>query len=479
MLKEKKSHKKSIILIILGSLIILLMYIGFNYLKKTNEPKTLFIETSNMIFNEVLEKLDSISINDTYLYDGKIDFNTNIEEYSLLNSEVIDYKYGMDTKDKKALANIKLTEDNKMLFDIEGNIKNNNVYFDLNDLYNKIIVIDNNFIKENIGISINELFDKINNVYNKENIDDYKYVINKFKELTNDVINEINYAKDNTKVNINGSEVALKKVSVNFNKQNVDIIINTYVDGILNDKELLNKLVKVSEVEQDELINGLKKLKNYDDSMLESNAKLEVYTMGLLNSIIKVSFVENGQTLLDYIDYRNYKLLLIDNLEIEIDNEELIVKQHKEVIAKGIVNSLDKDNIDINFEVINSDIKGSIVYQNKSDNNEIKISLDNIYEGMKINLLINDKKINDNEFSIDIKIGVIMDDKNIQINNYTKVSKNSNIDDINFNNAINYQELSEEDLENIMINIQNKLKDTKIIEFINSSNNEPDNNEMT
>lgn len=471
LMKEKRGGLKKTILIIIGIVIILLIALGVNYLKGLSNPRTLFKNVNNTLFNETLNVLDNVPSNLNGMNEGTIKFNTNIEDYSFLNSEVIDYTFGLDASQKRLISSIKLNEDNKEIFNIEGNVYNNNVYINLNDLFSKNILIDDDTIKDNLGISINDIFEEINDVYNEEYINDYKYIVNSFKNLTNTVIDKINYSKEKETLNINEDNVKVNKIIINFDKENIDLIINTYVDGILNDNELIKRLVKLLDIEKEELIDNLNELKDYDDSDIDGSSKLVVYTKGLLNEFVKVELVEGAEELISYVTYNDYKLLRYNDIEIEINNQKLVIKNDNEIIIKGSVNSLEKDNIDISFETLNSNTKGNVVYQNKNEDIKIKINLENTEENNKITFDIDIKETDNNEYKINVNVSTSFEDKtfNVTLENRNGI-KGLVLEIPDTSNSVNYKNITEEDIQTIIDNLEKRLENTKIMDIINTNN---------
>lgn len=470
LMKEKRRSLKKTILIIIGIVIVLLIALGVNYLKSLSNPRTLFKNVCDTIFSETLNTLENLpNLND--MNEGTIKFNTNIEDYSFLNSEVIDYTFGLDVSQKRLISSIKLTEDNKEIFNIEGNAYNNNVYINLNDLFSKNILIDDDTIKDNLGISINDIFEEINDVYNEEYINDYKYIVNSFKNLTNTVIDKINYSKEKETLNINEDNVKVNKIIINFDKENIDLIINTYVDGILNDNELIKRLVKLLDIEKEELIDNLNELKDYDDSDIDESSKLVVYTKGILNEFVKVELVEDAEELISYVTYNDYKLLRYNDIEIEINNQKLVIKNDNEIIIKGSVNSLEKENVDISFEVLNSNTKGNIVYQKKNEDIKLKINLENTEENNKITIDIDIKETGDKEYKINANVSTSFEDKtfNVTLENRNGI-KGLVLEMPDTSNSINYKNITEEDIETIMDNLEKRLENTKIMDIINTNN---------
>ena len=203
--KKKKTNSK--ILIVIGLIMVILIGLGVHYLLTIKNPKTIFTKASNVFFESVETTLREVPefLDKSYLYEGNVKINTNIEEYTFLNNETFNYNLGLDIKSKKAEAGFGLIEGNNKLVNLSANVKDNNVYVDLDELFEKVILFDDNTIKENLGMSINELFTKLEEIYSEENIDDIKYIVTSFKELTNDALNKVSYEKDSTKIYINGN----------------------------------------------------------------------------------------------------------------------------------------------------------------------------------------------------------------------------------------------------------------------------------
>lgn len=478
-IREKKNNKsKTILLCIVGVSVVLLAVLGINYIMNLNNPRFLLKKLSNKIFDETLNVLDNVpsQLDDTYFYEGNIKFNTNIADYNFLNNEVIDYTFGLDINNKRVASNIKLTEESKQLFNIEGNISNNNIYIDLNDLFNKTIVIDENFIKDELKVSINDIFDEIKEIYDDIDISEYKYIVNRFKYLTDNVIDKVNYTKTKESLNINGKDINAKKIVINFDKENMDLIINTYIDGMLKDEELLKALSELCEIEEEDLRNNLKQIKDSDDIYIDNELELILYTKGNINEIIKVSIEQKNEWKIDFVNYDDYKLLVFDDFRIEINKQELIIKNDDEIIITGIVNSLEQENINIDFEITGTDTKGNIIYQNKDDNIKIQTVLENAQK--KIDLEINSKNSSDKECIVDINMLIDVNKKNFNIATTTKVLKDREIKEYNPNYSINFKDITDEDFQTIVDNIQNNLKDTKIMDIINSNNNDIENDDV-
>ena len=468
--KKKKTNSK--ILIVIGLIVVILIGLGIHYLLTINNPKTIFTKASNVFFESVETTLREVPefLDKSYLYEGNVKINTNIEEYTFLNNETFNYNLGLDIKSKKAEAGFGLIEGNNKLVNLSANVKDNNVYVDLDELFEKVILFDDNTIKENLGMSINELFTKLEEIYSEENIDDIKYIVTSFKELTNDALNKVSYEKDSTKININGKDVNATKMSLTFNKDNLKVIATTYIDGMLNDDKLVEEIVSLGEIEKAEFIEMLNSAKEQINSIEEPTGilKISIYTSGLLGNVVKVAMEENEVDEAYFINYKDYKLIAIDDMLLEVNGQKLTIKEAEETIVTGTVKSLEANNINIDFASIDNELfKGNITYVNNNSMDfkfNIEVSSD---EKIVVNLESNINNISDTETETKIVVEMAYGKESIKVTNTTKMTVGANIADMNTNNTLNYKNMTEENLNTIMSNLETRLKGTKYGELMN------------
>ena len=300
-IRSKKSGKKAIPLIIVGVLIAALIGIGVHFFIRSNNPKTFFSKASNFVFESLLETLEE-GVNFTktsYLYQGNTSIRTNVEDISYLDNQNIKYNLGVDLSKHKLEAGVELLENNKSFLSVVGNVKNDNVYVDLGNLYNKVLLLDNQTFEDEMGISITSLFETLDEVYSEEQIKNLKYIITSFEDITNDALGKVKYQTNNTKITLNGESISVKEMSLDFNYNNTKIIAMTFADGILNNDKLLTTLSEYMGYDKEYLkeeLNDLKEEFNIDDELTEEEKnevifKISIYTKGIANEVVKLSII--------------------------------------------------------------------------------------------------------------------------------------------------------------------------------------------
>lgn len=469
----KKKIPNSKLLLVIGVIVVILVGLGVHYLLTINNPKTIFTKASNTFFESLENGLTEAPkfLENSYLYEGNVKINTNVEEFSFLNNETFNYALGLDIKNKKAEVGFKLVEGSNKLVSVDANIKDNNIYVDLNELFEKVILVDDNTIKENTGMSINEIFTELEELYSEENIEDTKYIVTSFKEITNEALGKVSYEKTSVKININGKNVSANKMSLPFTKDNMQVIATTYIDGMLNDSKLLEEIATLVGYEKTELTEMLNTAKEQIDTFEEPDGtlKIAIYTTGITGKVVKVAMEENDIDEAYYIGYKDYKLFVIDDMFIEIKGKELTIKEVEELIATGTVNSLEANNIDIDFvSADNKLFNGNITYVNNNSNIDFKFNLEvNSDEKAVINLSSSTTNISDTETEAKIVVGVAFGSQTLEVTSTTKMTVGANIASIDTNNTLNFNNMTEEDMNTITGNLEARLKGTKYGELMN------------
>lgn len=477
-LPKNKKKNLFIVLIIISVLVLILIGLGVHYILTINNPKAIFTNINNYFYENLGKAITNSEqyIEQSYLYEGNVKINTNIEEYSFLNNETFNYSFGIDIQNEKAEAGIELIEGSSPLISANANIKDNNVYVDLDELFDKVILVDDKTIKDNLGISVNELFTELKNAYSEENITSLNYIVSRLQEISNKSLEKVNYEKTKEKIDINGKEIKVTKMSLTFNKENAQIIGNTIADEMLNDTKLLEKIASLAKTNKTDLVEMLNSFKEEINTIEEydETLKMSIYTTGFLGDVVKVSFEENNIEEIYFINYENYKLLVLEDTSIEVKGKNLIVKYLGEVIITGTVNKLELDNIDIDFKSNDNTFKGKITCVNNSSNADLKIDLEiNSDEKIEFNMSSNMNKVSDTQFDAKMIVKVAIDNQSVEVTNTSKLNLSSNIANINTNNALNYNNITEEDINKIEENLYKAFKGTEfegLIAFDNEAN---------
>lgn len=290
-LKEKKSGSKVAILLLVLGIIIIGGGLYFYFFKKDNNVfETYITKSADYLEKNVVNTLDS---------EGKIglsfNLNTNDKELkdtvNLLNKIKIDSSYQVDFTNKKMYIGLDSTYDNKELLKGSLYLENSYLYFNLNNITDK-------YYKSDKIDEYDKLFSTNTNTTDlKKSIDSYKNIL--LNNLDKATIEKENVTLNNKKV--------LKTtliVTEEFNK--------SIQDELLKNKDLINSLSKLENVDISEIETKLK-----EGNLVGS--KVIIYTSG--SNFVRLETIEgNNVTTIDK-ENDTYKIEIKenDNQPVKVD----------------------------------------------------------------------------------------------------------------------------------------------------------------
>ncbi len=290
-LKEKKSGSKVAILLLVLGIIIIGGGLYFYFFKSDNNIfETYITKSADYLEKNVVNTLDS---------EGKIglsfNLNTNDKELkdtvNLLNKIKIDSSYQVDFTNKKMYIGLDSTYDNKELLKGSLYLENSYLYFNLNNITDK-------YYKSDKIDEYDKLFSTNTNTTDlKKSIDSYKNIL--LNNLDKATIEKENVTLNNKKV--------LKTtliVTEEFNK--------SIQDELLKNKDLINSLSKLENVDTSEIETKLK-----EGNLVGS--KVIIYTSG--SNFVRLETIEgNNVTTIDK-ENDTYKIEIkeSDNQPVKVD----------------------------------------------------------------------------------------------------------------------------------------------------------------
>ena len=290
-LKEKKSGSKVAILLLVLGIIIIGGGLYFYFFKNDNNVfETYITKSADYLEKNVVNTLDS---------EGKIglsfNLNTNDKELkdtvNLLNKIKIDSSYQVDFTNKKMYIGLDSTYDNKELLKGSLYLENSYLYFNLNNITDK-------YYKSDKIDEYDKLFSTNTNTTDlKKSIDSYKNIL--LNNLDKATIEKENVTLNNKKV--------LKTtliVTEEFNK--------SIQDELLKNKDLINSLSKLENVDTSEIETKLK-----EGNLVGS--KVIIYTSG--SNFVRLETIEgNNVTTIDK-ENDTYKIEIKenDNQPVKVD----------------------------------------------------------------------------------------------------------------------------------------------------------------
>lgn len=235
---------------------------------------------------------------------------------------------------------------------------------------------------------------------------DMNYLLDTLKKAFINALKDEKMTKNSKTLTINGKETKVTDNLYNLDKQAMVRVNTNFFNTIINDEEALKIIAKMSDKEVNEIkeslkeeINNAKDLDNYSD-----NIKLSIYTKGFFKSFVGFSIVEDNN-MIDFVSDDKYMLLTV------CADKEKITAEDK--------------------------------------NGEINIKLTENNTTLATAKIIGDKS--DAKIVIDIP-------EYLSLNMRAKVEKGAKIDNIDVKNAVNVEDMTDADSEEIINNL------TKIIQ---------------
>lgn len=418
---DSKSSKMGILFLIIAliGIICAVCVCGYYFLFNKKKIVSSFVDA---VYNKVGLAIDEYYSFDyqknSVLINGDMSFNTNIPDFDVLNNEKLSYSVGLDYQNKRIQGGVTLNEDNLSLFDVMLYMKDNFGYISLPDVYTFLIKVE---IPE----------DEYRSIFEVEDVgiskDDVKYINKAYRDILVNSLDMNDFKKSSKVIIVNGVDTKVNALSYTLDNNNYEKFINNVIDNTLKDEKLLEIFSKLSDSSVADIKSSLNDSRSSDYS--DVSIVFDLYTKGFMNEYVGMDI--NFLGLYD-IQVRSY-----DN----ISDVNVIFGEYK---SNFIVKDLgDKTyNIDFTFDMAGKSLTGNISNSYKNiDSNKTENSL-------SVNINVEDKMFNFNT-------------------NYVQ-SISETIADVDVSNSVDYESITEEEMNEIYSKILAKLQDSKIYNFINT-----------
>lgn len=407
--------KKGLIAVLV---VLFLAIIGYWYyvrfVKEVNS-KEVFDNTISYVKKEMFTILDETKEKTNLEYDLKFNLDLNEDvadksDYSFINDIMFKGKIATDF-DKKEMSNsITILDSDKELINVNMYAQNKNIYLDLAKLYDKPI-----------KMALDDEYDKIFDTYSTKNINDVKTIISQFETALKSALKEEYFKSEDATVSVDGKDVKAVKHSLLLDEKTFNTIKKDVLTSLNND-EFISALENISDEYNDGTVN-VKDSLNEEISYLEEEIK-------------------------------------------DSDDKEIEVKVYLYTDNRGNVLKAELLNFD--------DVK--IFGITKVNDNKYNFAIAD--DGTKKDILNGDVTVNGKSITIDMKLGLdetgelnhsfvikvteTMIDFTYSSNNFGSLNAKLNIKENkaalsipSLTNAIDYTELTDDDLKKIIINITN------------------------
>ncbi len=413
-LKKSNSKGDLLIPIILGVIIVILLFLGCTFYFLSNSTSRIVSKVVNSLYDDYKSKSDSMIQFDfesnPYVIDGDIVIDTNISGLEELKNDKLKFRMGLDYENEKLLSSFSFIEYSNPLVSLVYYYVDSNCYVKIDD-YDKLVKTQDEF-------SFDEIFNSDSS--KKEDLD---YVIYEFKNIFLDSLDNNSFKKSSDTIEINGKKESVSKLSYRLSEENVKNLNENISKGILSNDKLLEKLSNLTQKDIEHLKNILGSIDNmtYEDSG-------------------EISFYVQSSNKLRMIEYSNDDTVMSAIFD---DGIEKVSVKNGLYETDFTINSFNKEVIDIDY-VINygTPISGSILLTNEEiGEDKFQYSTD-----FSINLLT---------YSLSVK------------GNYV-IESVDNIFDLDTSNYVDIENLDVNELNTIMENISDKIKNSNLVKILNN-----------
>lgn len=440
--REKKS-KKGLVITLIIVLIILLLSIGSFLFIKNKYTASSFLDQSfkniNTFINEVFE---GITINKDYLdnidkydviNDSNIKLTTASSELKDLNNLEIGLKTNQSLKNNYLDMDISLKQDTGTLTGTLA-IDNNKIYIDSKDIINKVLTTKSD---EDLFGNVDEYTEKLKS-YAKYDIE----------SIANNIVKYL--------------FESLKEANLNTKYNGLNVIY-TYEINDTNKDKINDKFMKL--VNKDKVLSDII---NENNAITLENVKITI-EVNMLNNTVENFTIKSDESEIKgvKIDKNKYKITSDeDEYEVEVTKEKIVI------------NGKDENNNPAQAKIETSDNKAMLVYttndmslditinseKKNTSNIEIKINSENIKTNGNLTIT-SDEKNKTSEISGKLNLSYNDYSITLDIKNNGKYGNNL-VTKKNYNNAIDIENVTEEDSLTITTNLMDKISKFKAYNFI-------------
>lgn len=440
--REKKS-KKGLVITLIIVLIILLLSIGsFLFIKNKYTASSFLDQSSKNINTFINEVFEGITINKDYLdnidkydviNDSNIKLTTASSELKDLNNLEIGLKTNQNLKNNYLDMDISLKQDTGTLTGTLA-IDNNKIYIDSKDIINKVLTTKSD---EDLFGNVDEYTEKLKS-YAKYDIE----------SIANNIVKYL--------------FESLKEANLNTKYNGLNVIY-TYEINDTNKDKINDKFMKL--VNKDKVLSDII---NENNAITLENVKITI-EVNMLNNTVENFTIKSDESEIKgvKIDKNKYKITNDeDEYEVEVTKEKIVI------------NGKDENNNPAQAKIETSDNKAMLVYttndmslditinseKKNTSNIEIKINSENIKTNGNLTIT-SDEKNKTSEISGKLNLSYNDYSITLDIKNNGKYGNNL-VTKKNYNNAIDIENVTEEDSLTITTNLMDKISKFKAYNFI-------------
>lgn len=302
--------------------IIILGVLGAYYY--TTNPKSI-LESTIEESHESINKLLNYNNSNPLSIIGTLDFKQNNDQIEKYNFDL-----EVDINQEKEFTSLKigLKEKEKTIIDAKIFQLEKKFYLDSKNIYDGLLDIT----PEN---KINDYFFTENR--NKLSLENTKLLLQKLKNFFLETIDEKYLTREKTDLIINNQKIKSTKITYILNEENQKRTTQKIKEKILNDEELIKILAENQKLTIEELKREISEM----EEQYKEDLEIAIYTEGLKQNIIQVSFLLNNQNIFTYTNYHEKSLSIADQIIF-------------------ILNNVNQNELNLDYKILKGNINGSI-----------------------------------------------------------------------------------------------------------------------
>lgn len=365
---DEKNVKNTKGLMIGGIVLVVLLFLTvLAYLLIPTKPKKVFTTAIEKVYNTSKENQTKEFTGGKFTIKTDLHSNKTNEEkiLEILNNLNISIDYKVDTNSKRMHMALDSDYKEKDLLKASIDIKDNNAYVFLEDIYSKYLSVPVE--------GIEEMFTAF------EKIKDYETLLKQVKNALDKSLKEEYFSKESATITLNGKNVKVTDNQLVLNEKNVKEIANVLSDE-LNNEEFIKSYSAFTDCTEEETKEMLESLKTEEIDLEGETLIVSIYTKGLQNKFAgiafkdesdRISILKNTETNYTYeikMDNKNYKG------DVEIKENEKNINMKISFDIEGIHGSIALDyvnNNDVNIPDV--DTKNAVSSEDLSQKEAMEI----------------------------------------------------------------------------------------------------------
>ena len=447
-----KKKNKSVIIIAIIAILVLALCLLYKFIYN---PKKLFIRSINKQYTEVENYLDDLiketSNKKAMTISNDLEFNVKVDEsisnnstnslIDEINKLKLNSEIGYDKKNKQMLINVNALYEKDSIINLITYVKDKNLYLELKDLFDKYIIVPvddyDSYFKNTISES------------------DIKYILKKTKDVYINNLDEKNFKKSNETIKIDGKDTKVSKISYEISQKEAYILGENILKELKNDSKYIEALATISNEDKETIKKAMEKgveslQKDISSKKFDSKNRISfvTYVKGITNKSVGYEVLVNGS----------------DNVKISYtkgDNNTIkVVMNNEEILNAQIYNDKIKMSINVEDKKITFDISKKVNGKKTTYDYDLNIS------GMSVtgNIIVDMKKENkDGSYEAEVDVNAnVMGLVKLNVKNTSKAVITDELKLPDLSNSINYEKLTDEDINNI----KSKLYENKAIKTV-------------